>query len=697
MIATLDSMVSFSALALLLAKSTLIVCLAFGGTRLLRRHSGAARHNVWALTMAVLIVVLAAAPFVPWKIDVPALSNGHPAIAPAAAMPSSARPTTSVKAVVTPAPTRIAPPSAAKRAVHSFLAVNWSRKLMWVWWLGIALVMAHQIVARVQLSRLSRRARAADDDSNRRFEQIAREAGIGRPIALLVSDEVDVPLTWGMFNARVLLPADFHDWEPRRFDNVLHHELAHVRRLDVFTAFLADVVCALYWYNPLVWRAATQMRVEREIACDEAVLATGARASDYATDLVDLAVNVRFGSLHRAGLAIAGCPRFEQRVKAIVAPGVKAGLTRFAAAAVVVGALAVLPLLAFQIGQATKYPTAFPTYPVPPQKVLDFQQAAVAGQLEIMVKMAVQDPSMINVRGREGQTALTQALSSVSPRGRDEALWLVAHGAEINVEQLMGTTPLMLATRYPDVLQILLDRGANIEAADSWGRTALDFAILGHNSASDDDRRKALEQSLKLLRDKGAKLSFIAAIRLPDIDTVRQYLADDPSLVHQTWPGAYGGPALMQAVVARRNSKDSDVYQPVVDLIASYLPEPTLCEAAMLGRTDLIAKELDRNPAYVNTPPAYVNKPMVWQPIKPLDCALIAGERGTVQFLLNHGAKLEGIPQIREALYADADTVRLLLSFGAGKDVKPYVFEDFAKMADRMGKKEIADVLRAQK
>ena len=53
-----------------------------------------------------------------------------------------------------------------------------------------------------------------------------------------------------------------------------------VRRWDWLTQMLAHVVCCVYWFNPLVWYAAQRMRIEREQACDDLVLASGAKASD---------------------------------------------------------------------------------------------------------------------------------------------------------------------------------------------------------------------------------------------------------------------------------------------------------------------------------------------------------------------------------------------------------------------------------
>ncbi len=97
-------------------------------------------------------------------------------------------------------------------------------------------------------------------------------------------------LLWAM-RSLLLLPPDF----TRRFacDQqalVLRHELTHLRRGDPLWRLLAEIGLALLWFHPLAWLAAPRLRLDQELACDEAVLrATPQAQARYARTLLDTA------------------------------------------------------------------------------------------------------------------------------------------------------------------------------------------------------------------------------------------------------------------------------------------------------------------------------------------------------------------------------------------------------------------------
>lgn len=137
------------------------------------------------------------------------------------------------------------------------------------------------------------------------IEEARSYHGIGRNILLRRTRSATVPLTWGTHNPVLLLPEAFFAWTRERQRIVILHELAHIKRLDWLTQFVAQFACAVYWFNPLVWLAVRDMRIQRELASDDLVLRAGSRPADYANEL--LAIAVGFGERQWLGRS-AGIP-----------------------------------------------------------------------------------------------------------------------------------------------------------------------------------------------------------------------------------------------------------------------------------------------------------------------------------------------------------------------------------------------------
>jgi len=123
-----------------------------------------------------------------------------------------------------------------------------------------------------------------------------------RPVELCTSDELSVPAAIGFAQPAVVLPAwTLRELSADDLNTVLLHELAHLQRWDDWTNLAQKVLHALFFFHPAVWWLEGQLALEREIACDDMVLAQTANPRAYAACLVSLAEK----SLLRRGLALA--------------------------------------------------------------------------------------------------------------------------------------------------------------------------------------------------------------------------------------------------------------------------------------------------------------------------------------------------------------------------------------------------------
>jgi hypothetical protein len=141
-----------------------------------------------------------------------------------------------------------------------------------------------------------------------------------RPIRLLRGEESLMPVTCGILSSVVVLPKEAEGWSDERRRVVLLHELIHVKRRDLLTQTIARVVCAAYWFNPLVWWAVRKLRTEQEWACDERVVATGVAAPDYAGHLLEIARRFDKARMSTVTTSAMATPPLQDRLCAILRP-----------------------------------------------------------------------------------------------------------------------------------------------------------------------------------------------------------------------------------------------------------------------------------------------------------------------------------------------------------------------------------------
>jgi len=284
-------------------KSTVILAAAWLAAKCLRRRAAATRHLVWMVALAAIVAVLVLSVALPvWHLPlaVPGVTFHITAsgLATPADLPASSQ-----------APAH-APPLASHRAWQP----DWALGLLLVWAAGAAFLLLRTLAAAFALSRL----RPASDWKIS-ADAVARAMGVEKSPRVRQSAPGTMPMAFGIFRPAVCLPGDAASWTEERRRMVLLHELAHIRRGDTLWHALARVALSLYWWNPLVWAAWRECVKEAERAADDLVLAAGARASDYASLLLDVAREFTALSAGApAALAMARPSQLEGRLLAIL-------------------------------------------------------------------------------------------------------------------------------------------------------------------------------------------------------------------------------------------------------------------------------------------------------------------------------------------------------------------------------------------
>jgi HEAT repeat protein/beta-lactamase regulating signal transducer with metallopeptidase domain len=322
-----------------LIKATLLLALTAGIATLMRSRSAASRHAVWTVGLVAALVVPAVSVALPrWEVPIVTIANPESPVVRGPATDSAMAPAltrrpreTAAAAPATETPTalQVQQPEAAQPR-----EIRWGLLLSAIWTAGALLVLSRLLLGLLAVEWISRRtARVTDAPWLALARSLASDLGIRTPLTFLRSESASMPMAWGVFRASVLMPHDVDSWPIERLRIVLLHELAHVKRRDCLTHALAQLACAIYWFNPLVWFAAKRVRAEREHACDDLVLATGTDGPDYADQLLEIARVMRGGRFPAlvagATLAMAHRTQLEGRLIAILDPSVpRAGASR---------------------------------------------------------------------------------------------------------------------------------------------------------------------------------------------------------------------------------------------------------------------------------------------------------------------------------------------------------------------------------
>ena len=288
----------------IIAKATVVLALALLGTQLVRRAKASVRHALLASTFGVLLSLpLAAILMPPLAIEIPMSQRD---VSETTAPARSGTELESAEAVSNMTPLSDV---RVRRSVSALMLFRTA------WAIGVALVLLYLSTALWRV-RSTRRESIPWVDGQSLLRQLAEEAGIRRPVDVLLHEQIVAPMTCGLFRPAIVLPADAEAWSGADLQHALIHELEHVRRADWPVQLFARIVCGVYWFHPLAWTAWRRLSLEAERACDDAVLRCADRTA-YAEQLLLLARRLLRAD-SRTVLSMANRSDLSARVEAVL-------------------------------------------------------------------------------------------------------------------------------------------------------------------------------------------------------------------------------------------------------------------------------------------------------------------------------------------------------------------------------------------
>ena len=230
--------------------------------------------------------------------------DSHPASIPESNRESASQP--SFESALRNAASRISS-AVMEEVAHPLIRIR-SRKVpaaIEILWVLLSLVMLARLADGYrELRRLKSGATPAPDRWELRLRRLCALNGVRRQTRLLISRQVAGPVSIGFLDPAILIPRAFLETlSDSELDHIVMHELAHLRRRDDWTNLAQRLIEAMLPIQPAVYWLSHRMSLEREMACDDWVIAATGTAKPYAASLTKVAELSHFGP---AGMLVAG-------------------------------------------------------------------------------------------------------------------------------------------------------------------------------------------------------------------------------------------------------------------------------------------------------------------------------------------------------------------------------------------------------
>lgn len=557
---------TFAALLNSLWQSTAIALLVWAALRFLPRLNvkinAATRCAVWWAVLAAVVSL----PIAPQQTNAPGrvveapLPPPESASIPVQALPA---PVALAAAETTPAPSRAGGP----------LPITPGAGLLAIFaiWSALSLFRITQIIRSYRyLSGIKQRSRGVSPEQLLNFNYWLLACRVDRTARLLVSSEIVSPMAVGFRRPAVIVPETLlHEFTGEELDHVLLHELAHIARYDDWTNLFARLIGAILPIHPVAVWLVKKIEQEREVACDDWVVAMTGEARPYAASLARLfeLCSVRRRQLLATGMA-GRASHLAERIEALLRSGrdfaPRVSLVRVALGAAVLLGLVLAGARAPHWVAFAQEPVIAPLPPAPP--VAPVIPAAPVAPAPPIPEVAPQPPRAlqqpvaesdrslqddIDARQREAQAVsehLERLRRQIQERGRT---YTPAHPDSPRIEEQIRAAEDQLRAREAEMRereqqlvaeqapQSRIDRGPNGSflgalVAAGYGGISVDEIIELHSHGITPAFLRALGQAgadkvstkeLIALADSGVRPDLFRALRaaFPKA-TVREFI-----------------------------------------------------------------------------------------------------------------------------------------------------------------------------
>lgn len=303
-------------LAVVWQSTVLAVVVALVAALLLRRSSPAVRHWVWQIVAIKLLVMPFWSWAIPWRGPTFSESPFVASLPDHADDREGSREENSGSDEATQVDTsslrsdsaaaKLQSETTQRKSVQSGASQSKSSRKMatplplhgltWQSWLllAYAVVVVAQgfrlLVQRRRLAQLLKDAVPADAELAQLVASAAERLGVRRTPATLIVRSDFSPFVCGIRRPQLILPSGLSQkLTLAELDQVLLHELAHIRRHDLVWSWIGEIARIAYFFHPVAHWINYQSRLQRELACDQMAMAvSGHGANEYAATLVQV-------------------------------------------------------------------------------------------------------------------------------------------------------------------------------------------------------------------------------------------------------------------------------------------------------------------------------------------------------------------------------------------------------------------------